>query len=366
MLRSPGYCKFLEHKAVLAPVTEIGWDFQIQFSPLEEEIKMIRENAGFVDYSFNNVIAVVGKEAFQFLQKLLTNDLNKIKPGKVLYSPVVDDEGLVVDEVTVFCLKEDYYLYNGGLASARANEWLPQKAVDFDVYLVPTGHALLSVQGPKSRDILKNHINLEDMNYYDCKETTFKETPITVARLGFSGELGYELYFQFEHISNVWDNLLEIGKDQGLGPYGLAATDILAIEKGYLSPFDYYPGASPLEIGIGWTVAFDKGDFYGKSALLKRKEDGLKTKLIAFEVTDPEFELDHFLPVFKESEKVGEITHCGPGISVGKHFLGRAWVNNEVANEGEELEVENEGKRTKVKVTLQKDWYDPNNKKVKG
>jgi aminomethyltransferase len=365
MLRNPGYSKYMEHDAVLVPIPEIGWDFQIEFTSVEKELKMIRESAGFVDYSFNNIIAVMGREATAFLQKILVNDVSKIKPGRILYSPVVDDEGSMVDEVTVFCLKEDYYLYNGGIVKDRANEWLAQKAVDFDVYLAHTGHCLMSVQGPKSRDILKNHIDIEGMQYYDLRETRFKDIPVIVGRLGYTGELGYELYCHYEQISNLWDNLLEIGKEYGMGPYGMGATDILSIEKGYMHPLDFYEGASPLELGLGWTVAFDKGDFYGRDALLKRKEEGLKTKLIGFEATDPDFPLDHFLPVFKNNEKVGEVTHFGPGLSVGKSFLGRAWVNIDLANEGEEIEIENEGKRTTVKVTLQKDWYDPGNKKVK-
>jgi len=365
MLRNPAYCKYMEHNAELVSIPEIGWDFQIQFTSIEKELKMMRSVAGFVDYSFNNIAAVVGKDAFAFLQKLLVNDLRKIKPGKAIYSPLVDEVGNMIDEATIFCLKEDYYLYNGGILKTAANDWLAKKSADFDVYVVHTGHCLLSVQGPKSRDILKNHIDIEDMNYYDLKETTFRDIPLLVGRLGYSGELGYELYCHYEQVSNLWDNLLEIGKDHGMGPYGMGATDVISIEKGYMHPLDFYPGSSPLELGLGWTVAFDKDDFYGMANLEKRKEEGLKTRLIAFELTDTDFEVDHFLPIYKGAEKVGEVTHCAPGISTGRHFLGRAWVDSAVAKEGESIEIENNGKRTTVTVTLQKDWYDPGGKKVK-
>jgi len=365
MRRSPGYAKYLEHNATLTPIPPVGWDLPIQFTTVKDEVEMVRQKAGFIDYSFDNMIAVMGREAKGFLQKILVNDLNKITPGRIIYSPVVNEAGQIVDEVTVFCVKEDYYIYNGGIVKQPANQWLFSKAEGFDVYLAHTAHCLLAVQGPESRNILKDHIDIEGMNYFEFKETTVKDIPIIAGRLGYTGELGYELYCHHDEIGNLWDLLLDIGKEYGLGPYGMGATNVLAIEKGYLTPADFYKGSSPLELGLGWTVSFDKGDFYGRENLLKRKEEGLKTKLIGFEVTDTDFVLDRFLPVFKDGEQVGGVTHCGPGLSVGKHFLGRAWVNIDLAVEGQEIEIENDGRRTTVEVTFQKDWYDPENKIIK-
>ncbi len=366
MRRSPAYSKYLEHNATVFPIPEIDWELQIEFAPVEEELKMIREAAGFVDYSFNNIIAVMGKQAKEFLQKLLVNDLNKIQPGRTIYSPLVDDKGSVIDEATVFCLKEDYFLYNGSIMKEVADKWLAQQALNYDVYLAYTGHCLLAVQGPKSRDILKNHIDIDGMNYFDVKEAEFKNIPLIVGRLGYSGEIGYELYCHYEQVGSLWDGLMDIGKDQGLGPYGLEATEILSIEKGYLTPTDFYEGSTPLELGLGWTVSFDKEDFFGKQALMERKEQGLKTRLVGFEVKDTDFTLESGLPLYKGNEKVGEVTQCGPGITVGKHFLARAWVDIDVAKDGEAIEVEKDGSRTTVNVILEKDWYDPGGKKLRG
>ncbi|MCG8549694.1 MAG: aminomethyltransferase family protein, partial [Desulfobacterales bacterium] len=267
---------------------------------------------------------------------------------------------------TVFFFFFYYYLYNGSIIKEPADQWLAQKAENYDVYLAYTGHCLLAVQGPKSRDILKNHIDIEGMKYFDVKEAAFNNIPLIVGRLGYSGEIGYELYCHYEQVGSLWDGLLDIGKDQGLGPYGLEATEILSIEKGYLTPTDFYEGSTPLELGLGWTVSFDKDDFFGKQALMKRKEQGLKTKLIGFEVKDEDLTLESGLPLYKGDEKVGEVTQCGPGLTVGKHFLARAWVNIDVAKEGEEIEVAKDGSRTSVTVTLEKDWYDPGGKKIKG
>jgi aminomethyltransferase len=364
-LRSPSYGKFIEHNALIVPIEEIGWEFAIHFGGIADEVKMIRERAGFVDYSFQNEIAVVGKDAFRFLQKVLVNDLNKIKPGRAIYSSLLDDDGNFIDDATVFWMEENYFQFNGGAVKDHVNQWLHKHAAAFDVTLVHTGLCLLSVQGPKSREILKDHIDIADLSYYDVKRATINGMPVIVGRLGYSGELGYELFFLPEYVSNMWDYLLAIGKEYGLGPYGIGATGVLAIEKGLLTPFDYYPGSSPLELGLGWTVAFNKGDFLGKEALLKRKKEGIKTRLVAFEIKDPDFELDHHAPVFKNGAQVGEVTEFAPGLTVGKALLARAFVNIDVAREGETIEVKHNGKTASATVTLQKDWYDPGSKKVR-
>lgn len=364
-LRSPSYCKFVEHNALIVPIEEIGWEFAIHFGDIAAEVKMVRERAGFVDYSFQNEIAVVGKDAFRFLQKVLANDLNKIKPGRAIYSGLLDENGNYLDDVTVFWLEEDYFLFNGGAVKDHVNQWLYQHAAIYDVKLIHTGLCLLSLQGPKSRDVLQGHIDIGELSYYDVKRASINGMPVIVARMGYSGELGYELFFLPEFVSNMWDFLLEIGKEYGVRPYGMGATSVLAIEKGLLTPFDFYPGASPLELGLEWTVGFGKDDFIGKEALLKRKKEGLKTKLVALEIKTPGFELDHHIPVLKNGSKIGEITFFMPGMSVGKELLARAFVNINVAKEGEMIEVEHNGKKASAVVTLQKDWYDPGSKKVK-
>lgn len=364
-LRSPGYCKFIEHNAVIVPIEEIGWEFAIQFGEIADEVKMVRERAGFIDYSFQNEIAIVGKDAFKFLQKVLANDLNKIKPGRAIYSGLLDEDGNYLDDVTVFWLEEDYFLFNGGAVKEHVNQWLYQHAAGFDVKLIHTGLCLLSLQGPKSGEILKDHIGIEDLSYYDVKQASINGIPVIVARMGYSGELGYEFFFLPEFVSNMWDYLLEIGKKYEVRPYGMGATSVLAIEKGLLTPFDFYPGASPLELGLEWTVGFSKDDFIGKKALLKRKREGVKTKLVALEINTPGIELDHHIPVMKNGKSVGEITFFSPGLSVGKELLARAFVNVDIAKEGEVIEIVHNGKKALAQIRLQRDWYDPGSKKIK-
>jgi len=363
-LRTPFYCNYLEHKANIMEI--FNWDLPYDFGSVEEELKMVRQRAGFIDYSFQNEIAMVGKDAFHFLQKLLVNDLNKIRPGKAIYSTLLDETGSVIDDVTVFWVEENYFLFNGGLRKARVDEWLTKHAQAFDVYLIKTGLCLLAFQGPKSREILQKSLNVEDLTYYSLKRDTINDIPVLVARVGYSGELGYEFYTLPEFTTNLWGTLLEIGKDHQAGPYGLGATGLLGIEKGFLGGSDFYEGSSPLELGLEWTVAFDKGDFFGKEALLKRKTDGLKTKLIAFESLDPQVLGAENDKLFKNDKQAGRVTKAGPGPTLGKASIGRGWVNIEYANEGEELEMEHDGKKTGIRVTLQRDWYDPENKKVKG
>ena len=227
------------------------------------------------------------------------------------------------------------------------------------------GICFLALQGPKSREILQKAMDLKDLPYYSLKKDKLGDIPVLIARVGYSGELGYELYVYPEYAHELWDTIIELGKEYNVGPYGLGATQLLGVEKGYIGGSDFYEGSTPLEVGLGWTVGFDKGDFIGKEALLKRRSEGLKTKLMGFEVSDPKVVASAKDNLVKEGKMVGQVTSQGAyGPTIGKS-IGRGWVEIKYANKGEELELEHEGKRTKIKLTSTK-FYDPENKIVRG
>jgi aminomethyltransferase len=294
------------------------------------------------------------------------NDVSKIQPGKAIYSSMIDETGKVVDDITLLWVEEDYFLYNGGpLEKIVATPWLTNQAKGFKVNIIEMGLTFLAFQGPKSREILQKEADIQDIPYFGIKQTTIRGNPALIARLGFTGELGYELYSHPMFANDLWDILLEIGKDYGVAPYGYGSSTSLALEKGYLWGGDFYEGSTPLELGLGWTVAFDKDDFIGKEALLKRKDEGLKSKLVAFEVIDPEVMAAETDELLKGDKKVGAVTNAAPGPTVNKASIGRAWVDIEYANEGEELELEQGSTRATIRVSPQRDWYDPENKKTR-
>lgn len=362
-LESPFHQNYLQNNVQIVEFFSLalGWSF----GPLEEEVRMVRERAGFVDFSFNTLMAVTGKDAFKLLQKLFVNDLNRIGPGKIIYSSMVRESGSLVADVTAFWMEEDTFLLNIDMAeSMEASPWIRKHAEGLNVDIEETGLAFLAFQGPKARELLQKVADIGDLPYYSFKKTPVGDIPATVARLGFTGELGYEIYIDPMHANDLWNTLMEIGKDNRVGPFGLGATTTIAIEKGFLYGADFFKGASPLEVGLGWTVRFDKEDFIGKQALLKRKEEGLKKKLIAFEVEDPQIYPLTNDELLKGDKKAGNVTNACYGFTIDKS-IGRGFVDVEYAKEDEELEFIQYGKRRKVIVTLQKDWYDPDNKKVR-
>jgi len=363
-LQSPFHIKYAEQdgRVIVAGNVALIWNFR----PIEEEVKMVRERAGFTDYSINNLSAVTGKDALPFLQKMLVNDLNKIHPGKAIYSSMLDETGAIIDDITALWVEEEFFIYNGDLAAkANANRWLKNHTQGFDVNIVEYGFGFLAFQGPKSRELLQKVADIQDLPYFGLKRVRIGHIPVHVARIGFTGEIGYELYVHPLYANDLWDALVEIGKDDDAGPYGYANTMALAIEKGYLWGPDFYQDASPLEVGLGWTVAFDKGDFIGKEALLNRKREGLKARLVAFEGADPKVVARENDKLFKDDKEVGQITNAGRGRSIMKPSIGRAWVEMEYAQEGETLELEHKGQKTQISVKLDRDWYDPQNKIIK-
>jgi len=361
-LTTPFYGKHLEYGATMVDVR--GWQLAATYTSLDEEYRAVRERAGFIDYSFQSAIVVAGNDAFSFLQKMIVNDLNKISPGKAIYSSILDENGSIIDDTVIFWVEERLFIINGGFNKKRAVEWLKGHASGFDVFVFEKGSCFLSLQGPKSREILQKGLNVADLSYFSLKEAKLGDIPVLISRCGFSGELGYELYIYPEYAHELWDTLVELGKEYDIKPYGMGVSALLAIEKGYIASGDLYPGSTPLELGLGWTVAFDKGNFIGKEALLKRRNEGLKTKLFGFEVADPKVVAAGGDRLLKEDEVVGGVTYKGIFSPAAGKSIGRGWVNIAYASEGEELELEHEGKRTKVKVVKPK-WYDPQNKIVR-
>jgi aminomethyltransferase len=363
MPQSPFHNNHLQSGAQM--IDAAGFSLVWSYGSVEEEVKMVRERAGFIDYSFNSLKAVVGKDALGLLQKLSVNDFGRIGPGKAIYTSMLNESGEFVHDLTALWLEENFFIVCIDWGDLLKNPaWIEKQAEGLEVYTIDTNLAVLAFQGPKSRDLLKELADIEDLPYFGLKRTEVAGIPAIVARMGFTGELGYEIYVKPIFANDLWDVLLKVGENAGVGPYGLSASTVLGLEKGLLWGEDFYGGSSPLEVGLGWTVRFEKSDFIGKEALLKRKKEGLKTKLVGFEVGEPDIFPASGDELLKGIRKVGHVTNANLGLTIGKS-IGRGWVDIEYAREGEDLEIKQYTKRVKVKVSLNKDWYDPKNKKVR-
>ena len=258
-----------------------GYFSAITYGPSHEvEYYAVRNAAGLMDASPLYKYDISGPDAERLLDRMVTRNVAKSRVGQVLYTPWCDEDGKVIDDGTLARLGKNHFRLTAADPSLR---WLQDVGYGLDVELrdVSTELAALALQGPNSYPILKSlfsNIKLETLRYYNLRQTEFNGAPLTITRTGYTGDLGYELWTPAEHAPALWDAVMLAGAGYGILPLGLAALDILRVEAGLLLiEVDYSSTlharipeqqSSPYEIGLGWAVDLDKGDFIGKQALL--------------------------------------------------------------------------------------------------
>lgn len=269
------------------------------FTTVEQEYFAIRNSTSVYDLTPMVKYRITGGDATRFLNRLVTRDITRLRPGRVAYCVWCDDKGHIIDDGTVFRLGETEYRLCTG---ERQLNWLLDSAVGFevDVAEVTEDVAALSVQGPTSCALLKA-LGLEGVEClkpfdlgYSHLPTWGVEAPLMVSRTGFTGDLGYEIWMRPGDAERVWDGLMEVGRDRALRPIGSRALNIARIEAGFLLPNVDFVSAehtlrvgterSPLELGLAWLVDFEKGHFTGRRALLEEKSRGPRRLLVGLDI----------------------------------------------------------------------------------
>jgi aminomethyltransferase len=269
-----------------------GFAMPVQYSGIMEEHLAVRKSVGAFDVSHMGEFTIHGKDALAFLQKLTVNDVSKLRKGKVQYSALCYEDGGIIDDLLVYRMPDHYTVVVNAANTSKDFEWL-QSNLFGDVKLVDVSDAtaLIAVQGPKAFATLQKLTkeNLSTIEYYSFIQGTLADVPMTISRTGYTGEPGCELYFDAnrEKAEKVWTAIFEAGKEFDIKPVGLGARDTLRLEMGYcLYGSDIDRTTNPLEAGLGWITKFNKGDFNGRSAMLKMKEQGLKRSLVGFAIPD--------------------------------------------------------------------------------
>jgi aminomethyltransferase len=342
--QSPYHQKYLDHGAEL--VDRIGYDAPLRFSTTEQEHLATRQAAGMYDVYHQGAVAIRGRQAEALLQRTLVNDVTRIGDGQVLYSSLCNDQGGMVDDLTVYRLAGDHYWLSPTPSRVDAVvARLTGQAHGMDAYVtnLVSGTGFISVQGPKSREIVgalsDADLSTAALPYYAFTEATVAEVPGLLARTGYSGELGYEFFFPKEYGPHVWDAVMAAGTPHGMLPCGLGALRSVRIEKRYpLYGLDLSESTSPIEANLGWTVRFDKGDFVGRDALLRQKEQGVSRKLVAIEFPDLAFLPAPGDAVTVEGEPVGSVTSADRGFFVGKS-IALAYLEPDAARAGVDVVV---------------------------
>lgn len=270
-----------------------GWEMPVQYRSILEEHKAVRRTAGLFDVSHMGEVDVRGPDAGRFLNRLVTNDVAKLFPGRVLYSPMCLADGGVVDDLLVYMRGEgDYFLCINASNIAKDLAWIRAQAAGFDVTVTDRSDdfALLAVQGPAAAGIVQSltGAKLDLVKYYHFTEATVAGVHCIASRTGYTGEDGFELYHAAGDAVTLAQALLEAGRPRGLELAGLGARDSLRLEAGYpLYGHELSAEISPLTAGLGWTVKLDKGaDFVGRDALVAEKRDGAPRSVVFFRTGD--------------------------------------------------------------------------------
>ncbi len=360
---TPYYHQFVALGAEI--VDRIGFDAAYRFSTVEAEHIATRTAAGMYDVYYQGAVDIKGRDAEAFLNSVVVNDVRRLTDGGVMYSSVLNEAGGMIDDLTVFRFSAGHYwLCPTPSRVDRVVAHLTEQARGRLAYVtncVP-GTAYLSIQGPRSRDILASLTDIDlstaGLPYYRFTEGTLAEVPVVLSRTGYSGELGYELFYSRDYADHMWLALLEAGWADGLKPAGLGALRSVRIEKKYpLYGLDLDETTSPYEAGVGWTVHLDKGEFIGRAALLRQKEAGLSRSLVGIA-----FDGLAFLPkpgdaVSLDRGSIGRITSADIGYTLGR-TLALAYLEPSIA-EGAKVEVTTADGASAVGTVHRAALYDP-------
>lgn len=333
-----------------------GFALPIQYTSILAEHQWTRQNASAFDVSHLGEIRVKGPGAFEFLQKCVTNDLSKIKDSQILYSVLCNVAGLALDDILIYqASRSDFYVIvnasNIDKDYAEFLKYAPSEGVSIENQSDRT--ACIAVQGPRSEDALQKlfGFKLSSLPYYSFKEEKFKGEPVWVSRSGYTGEDGFEIFSSNALCPEIWDRLILEGKKEGILPAGLGARNTLRLEAGNaLYGNDLDETTTPLEAGLHWAVSFTKGDFVGRAALLKQKEEGLKRKLVAFKMLDKPIAREHYA-IFAQGRKIGHVTSGSYGPTAGGN-IGLGYVETAFGALGAGLEIEIHGRPVKAEVVL--------------
>jgi aminomethyltransferase len=343
-LRTPLHAAHLRHGARM--VEFAGWDMPVQYAGLIEEHEAVRGAVGLFDVSHMGEVVFRGPKALAALQAIFTNDLAKVADGQAQYGCLCRENGGIVDDVVVYRRSAEDLLVCVNAANRQKDfEWLAGHAAGADVRNESDAWGQVALQGPKALAVLTRltSTNLDAIGTYRHAPGTVAGVSCLVARTGYTGEDGFELFCPADQTEKVWDALIEAGRPEGIQPAGLGCRDTLRLEMAYrLYGSDMDDETSPLEAGLGWVVKLDKGDFIGRATLIRQKEQGLARKLVGFQLTEAGI-ARHGHPVIRDGAPVGLVT-SGTRSPTLKTSIGLAYVPAALAAEGSALAVEIRGK----------------------
>ena len=351
---------FQEHEKLVAKMTGFGgWNMPVCYSSIVEEHHAVRNQVGIFDISHMGQIEVSGPAAKLWLDRMLSNNVDRLAISQGQYTLLLNKAGGVIDDLIVYRRHDNQFLLV--VNAAKIDEdfaWMLESVCEGVAVLNCSSlFGALAVQGPRSAELMGIFGELPPRNHF-C-DLKIGGSPIMVARTGYTGEDGFELFFPGELAPFIWNRLLELGKPLGMLPCGLGSRDTLRLEACFpLNGSDLSQQRTPLEAGLGLFVDLGKSEFFGREALYAQKESGIKQRLSALKATGKSPPFRSHYTVFVGEEKVGELTSgtLSPTLGVG---IGLGYLDVDFTHPGQKVEIEIRGRKYTATVEKKPMYKSP-------
>ena len=330
-----------------------GWHMPVQYQGVIEEHEGVRKKVGLFDVSHMGEIFFRGPKALESLQWLTTNDVSKLENGQAHYSLLPNEQGGLVDDIIVYCVEKNAtYLVCVNASNADKDfEWMKAHNKGAEIKNESAAWSQIAVQGPKAVELTARLLGPEvkDIKYFEFHSAKKNGHTWYVARTGYTGEDGYEVFLPNSDAPGFWNELLEKGRDLGVTPVGLGARDTLRTEMKYsLYGHEITSSTSALEAGLGWVIKFQKGDFIGRQALEGQKGQ-LKNKLVGFKMLDKGIPRPDYPLISLDNVEIGKVT-SGTHSPTLKEAIGIGYVRSEWSEPGKEFFVQIRGRNVRAHV----------------
>ena len=327
-----------------------GWELPQQYASIREEHLAVRTAAGLFDLSHMGRLEVTGERAAEYLQQLVTNDVNRLGAGQALYTLMCNDEGGILDDLVVYRQEAAFTVVVNASNRQADLDWMRAHAPDgVQVEDRTRDISLLALQGPRAEEIIPAQV--AQIAYFGFADGDLGGIPAMISRTGYTGEDGFEIFVASDAAEAAWDRLLKAGEAKGIRPCGLGARDACRLEAGLrLYGNDMDSSTTPYEAGLGWTVKLNKtGEFIGKQALAAAKERGPQRRLVGLKCQDRVIPR-HGTAVLVEGHPAGRVTSGTYSFWLNQG-IAMAFLPPDLANEGRRVEFEIRGQRGGAEVT---------------
>lgn len=346
------YQHHLKAKGKMVPFA--GWEMPVQYVGLKEEHQNVRTNVGLFDVSHMGEIFFRGPNAVESLDFMTTNAVSKLEEGKAHYSLIPNEHGGIVDDIIVYCLKknEEYLVcVNAANVEKDYSHFLKYNR-DAQIENESDQWSQIAIQGPKAFNLMERVLGISSsqIGSFEIKSLKYKNQNVLIARTGYTGEDGAEVFVPNAVAGALWDELMQKGEDLGVMPIGLGARDTLRTEMKFpLYGHEITDETSPFEALLGWVVKLDKEEFLGKGHMERVKEAGIQQKLIGLVLEDKGIARDGYEIYLENGEKVGKVTSGTLSPTTGQ-AIAVAYVSTKYAEIGTPLWIDIRGRKAKAKV----------------